>query len=88
MLMGKYRDAFDNMKVAIELLITTGSSIAGCERSFSKLKLIKTYLRSTMRQERLTNLALLSIEHHELERADFPKLVSNFAVEKARKMLL
>nr|CAI5858450.1 unnamed protein product [Callosobruchus analis] len=34
-------------------------SVASCERSFSKLKLIKTYLRSTMGQERLSGLAIL-----------------------------
>ena len=43
MLMGKYGETSANMKVAIELLITIGSSIAGFERSFSKLKLIKTF---------------------------------------------
>jgi len=33
MLMGKYGEAFANMKVAIKLLITIGSSITGCEGS-------------------------------------------------------
>ena len=42
--------------------LTTGISVASCERSFSKLKLIKNYLRSTMSDARLTNLAILSIE--------------------------
>jgi len=50
MLMGKCGEASANMKVAIELLIAIGSSIAGCEKSFSKLKLIKIYLRNAMRQ--------------------------------------
>ena len=31
------------------------------DSSFSKLKLLKTYLRSTMSQERLNGLALMSI---------------------------
>ncbi|QQP38344.1 Uncharacterized protein FKW44_018895, partial [Caligus rogercresseyi] len=30
---------------------------------FSKLKLIKTYLRSTMMQERLSGLGIISINH-------------------------
>jgi len=34
------------------------------ERSFSALRRIKTYLRSTMSQERLTGLALLTIHQH------------------------
>jgi len=37
-------------------------SVASVERSFSKLKIIKTYLRSTMSQERLDESVLLSIE--------------------------
>ena len=41
--------------------LTTGISVASCDRSFSKIKLIKNYLRSTMSDTRLTNLAILSI---------------------------
>ena len=35
-------------------------SVASVEKSFSKLKLIKSYLRSTMSQQRLNKLTLLS----------------------------
>ena len=34
---------------------------ASCKRSFSKLKLIKTCIRSSILQERLTSLALICI---------------------------
>jgi hypothetical protein len=44
-------------------LLTIPVTVAKEERSFSKLKLIKTYLRSTMCQERLSDLAILSIEN-------------------------
>ncbi|CAN1189550.1 hypothetical protein LINPERPRIM_LOCUS24546, partial [Linum perenne] len=37
------------------------------ERSFSKLKLLKSYLRSTMTQERLNGLAMVAIEKNLLE---------------------
>ncbi|CAN1844157.1 hypothetical protein LINPERHAP1_LOCUS37353, partial [Linum perenne] len=37
------------------------------ERSFSKLKLLKSYLRSTMTQERLNGLAMVAIENNLLE---------------------
>ena len=43
---------------AYRLLLAIRFSIASCERSFSKLKLIKTSIRLSMLQERLTSLAL------------------------------
>jgi len=45
-------------------MLTIPLSIAPAEKSFSKFKLIKSYLRSTMSQQRLNGLALLSIENY------------------------
>jgi hypothetical protein len=42
--------------------MTIGVTSATAERSFSSLRRMKTYLRSTMTQDRLSNLALLYIE--------------------------
>ena len=56
------RNVFPTLCIAYRLLLTIGFSIASCERSFPKLKLIKTCIRSSMLQERLTSLALISIE--------------------------
>ena len=36
----------------------------GWTLSFSKLKLIKSYLRSTMSQERLSELAIVMLQNH------------------------
>lgn len=55
-------DVFPNLCIAYRLLLTVGYSIASCERSFSKLKLVETYLRSSMSNQRLSSLALISIE--------------------------
>ena len=54
---------FPNFWTALRILLTIPVTVASGERSFSKLKLIKTYLRSTMSQERLNGLAILSIEN-------------------------
>jgi hypothetical protein len=62
-LVGYGKETFPAACIAYRLLLTLPISVASCERSFSKLKLIKTYLRSTMSQERLSSLAMLSIEH-------------------------
>ena len=64
------RDVFPTSYIAYRLLLTIRFSIASCERSFSKLKLIKNCIRSSMLQEHLANLyrsytgflALISIE--------------------------
>ena len=55
-------DVFPTLCIAYRLLLTIGYSIASCERSFSKLKQIKTYLRSSMSNQRLSSLSLISIE--------------------------
>lgn len=80
------RDLFTNLWVALRILLTIPVTVASAERSFSKLKLIKTYLRSTMAQDRLNSLAILSIENDEAKNLDFKDILSKFALAKARKM--
>ncbi|KAL9299582.1 putative HAT dimerization domain-containing protein [Arabidopsis thaliana] len=52
---------YPNTWIAYRILLTIPVSVALAERTFSKLKLIKKYLRSTMSQERLNGLALISV---------------------------
>ena len=54
--------------------------------SFSKLKLIKSYQRSTMSQEKLSELTILSIEKKMLEELEYKNLISQFASQKTRKI--
>ena len=51
----KLQETVPNLIIAIRIYLTLAVSVALCERSFSKLKLIKTYLRSPMGQNQLTN---------------------------------
>jgi len=46
----------------LRIFVTIAVSVATCEGSFSKLKLIKNYLTSSMSALRLRNLATLSTE--------------------------
>ncbi|KAG0418151.1 hypothetical protein HPB47_005099 [Ixodes persulcatus] len=50
--------------------------------NFSKLKLIKTSLRSTMSDERLSNLSILSIEKERVKNINFTTVINNFAEAK------
>ena len=78
-------DVFPNLKVGLQVLLIIAVSVAGCERSFSKLKLT-TYLRSTTTESRLTNLAILSIERETADGIDFSSLIDSFASLKSRKV--
>ena len=73
------RDVSPTLCIAYRLLLTIGLSIASCERSFSKLKLIKTCLRLSTLPERLTSLALISIEREFLS-ADVKKKFKYFPI--------
>ena len=78
--------SFPNLLMSLRTFLTMCVSVASCERSFSKLKLIKTYLRSPMGQERLSSLALLSIERGLTEEIDFTPVIDKFATLKSRKI--
>ena len=56
------KEAFPTLLKLLQIALTICVSTASCERSFSALKQIKTYLQSTMHEERLVNLAVLSVE--------------------------
>ncbi|XP_066340512.1 uncharacterized protein [Miscanthus floridulus] len=58
----KEHGCFPNATIAYRVLLTIPVTVASTERSFSKLKLLKTYLRSTMTQERLNDLAIIALE--------------------------
>lgn len=80
------RDAYPNIEIALRIYLTIPVSVASCERSFSKLKLIKNYLRSRTGQGRLTSLAILSIEHETAANLNFDDIIDEFASIKARKV--
>ena len=82
----KRLEFFPNACIAFRILLTIPVAVASAEISFSKLKLIKSYLRSTMSQERLSGLAILPIKKEMLAELECKNLISNFASQKARKI--
>ncbi|KAL5170112.1 Zinc finger MYM-type protein 1 [Glycine soja] len=83
----KTLDSFPNIYIAYRILLTISVTVATIERSFSKLKLLKSYLKSTMLQDRLNGLAILSIESEVLELLDYKTLIDDFATKKARRLI-
>uniref|UniRef100_A0A2N9FAR2 HAT C-terminal dimerisation domain-containing protein n=2 Tax=Fagus sylvatica TaxID=28930 RepID=A0A2N9FAR2_FAGSY len=76
---------FQTVWVTYRILLTIPVTVASAERSFSKLKLIKTYLRTTMSQERLSGLAMISIENEYLDKLNYDDLIEEFASKNARR---
>ncbi|XP_050340513.1 uncharacterized protein LOC126766873 [Bactrocera neohumeralis] len=78
-------EAYKTLATAVRILLTIPVSVASCERFFSKLKLIKSYLRSTMSQRRLSN-PILSIECETASTLNYNDMICDFAAIKARKV--
>ena len=76
---------FQDLYTVFFLFLTLPVTVATAERSFSKLKLIKTYLRNTMQDDRLSGLVALSIENAESRKLDVSKIIDDFASRKARR---
>ncbi|WOG95684.1 hypothetical protein DCAR_0415011 [Daucus carota subsp. sativus] len=81
----KKMDMFPNILMAYRILLTIPITVASAERSFSKLKLIKSYLRTSMTQDRLNGLAILSIEKNILKSIDVEHIIDDFASKNARR---
>ena len=69
-----------------QFMLTLPITVSSNERSFSKLKLIKNYLRSTMSNDRLFYLIISSIESDLLDEIDIKKLVNDWAKMKDRRL--
>jgi hypothetical protein len=74
--------------IAYRILLTIPVTVASAERSFSKLKLLKSYMRSTMTQERLSGLATVALENDILEKINYKEMIEDFISRNTRRMTL
>lgn len=74
--------------IALRTFCTLPVTVADAECSFSKLKLIKNYLRSTIKQDRLTDLGTLAIESSFAHKVNFDNIIDHFGQQKVRKVHL
>ena len=75
----------NHMSIAYRILFTMPVTVASAKRSFSKLKLLRNYLRSVMSQERLNGLATLCIEKLLLDQIDLNTIVDDFVSRNATR---
>ena len=80
--------AYPNVACLYRLCLTLPVTTASAERSFSKLKLTKTALRSTMGESRLSALLLLSVERELTDKVDFNSVIDAFASLRQRRVAL
>ena len=77
-------EIYPNMAIGLRVLLTTPVTVASAERSFSRMKIIKNVLRSTMNNDRLSALGMISIENETARSLDYEDLVNRFAEKKVR----
>lgn len=77
-----------NLYKLVQIAVCIPTSSAGCERSFSAMRRIKTWLRSTMCQDRFSHMALLNIENSVVKENISNTKVLEIFMEKKRKMKL
>lgn len=69
---------FPNIYTRLKLSLTLPVGSVSTERSFSKLKLIKTRLRSTMGNDRLEGLMIMSCENE--ININYEEVIENFSI--------
>ena len=84
----KLESLFPNVVIALRIFCTIPVTVAEAERSFSKLKQIKSVQRSVMTQDRLNGLATLAIEYDLAKSLNYEDIINDFAASKSRKVTL
>lgn len=77
---------FPNMFLVTIALCTLPIGSASAERKFSKMKLIKTRLRSTMDDCRLQHMMLLSCESDNMNKIDFDQAINRMGMKSKTYM--
>ena len=68
--------------ILTKLVIVSPATNAVSERSFSALKRLKSYLRSTTEDNRLNHLMVLHVHHDKMDRLDLKKVPNEFIAWK------
>ncbi|CAI6349549.1 unnamed protein product [Macrosiphum euphorbiae] len=72
--------------VSLRMLLCPVSNCS-TERSFSCLKRVKTYLRSCISAERLSDLAIMNIESDVTPKTEFDDIINEFATLQSRRKI-
>ncbi|KAL4127358.1 hypothetical protein QTP88_011532 [Uroleucon formosanum] len=73
-----YQLAFFELYKLCTIAITIPVSSAACERTFSCMKRIKSYLRNSMLHDNLSSLSIIAIEKSEAKLLNIDDIINNF----------
>ena len=74
------RQLFSETIKIVHMVLAVPASATSAERTFSFLRRLKTWLRRTMTQKRLTHLAVLHCHRQRAENVDIEQLREEFAL--------
>jgi len=78
---------YPNLYKLIQVGITIPISSATCERSFSSMRQIKNWLRTSMLQQRFTNLSILNIERDITNSLKSEQILNKYNLQSRKIML-
>lgn len=78
------QNVFANLYKLMQVALTLPISSASCERSFSVMRRIKTWIRSSMNQDRFTDMSILHIERDISNIIDSENILNKFALKNRR----
>ena len=79
-------EVFPNVYTLLKIYLVLMSTNYSSERSFLKLKLIESRLRSSMTQDKLNCLTLMNAENDFWREISYSHIIDDFANKKVRKM--
>ena len=80
------KSLFPNIFILLSIFLTVPFSSAEGERAFSCLKRIKSWLRTTMNQTRLSSLSIINIHSVIAGKLDINHLIDIFASAKESRL--
>lgn len=87
-LLRPYKDVFVDLYTLVCISMTLPVTSAACERSFSCLRRLKTYLRNKSGDDRTSNLGLLAISSRRTKELDVKAVIDRFAANHNNRRIV
>ena len=79
------RAIYSEIVTLVIILLVIPAANATSERTFSALRRVKTYLRSTMTQTRMNNLIILHVHKERTDALDLKAIANEFTARNKRR---